>query len=189
MPIITASSARRPRSSNSVVQATEAATSDILECAERIQEIAWTLARAGARRGGLRPARCQGDRGLHRLLVPGPHRPAHPQGDRRAALSRRPHQCDDRDLGARRRACGGGRRKARGCRRQGAAQRAGEAGAGARSGRRRHGDGAGGGFTHRKRWRAPIEFVEDAVVEAAAEDAIEAAAEDVVAEMSAAEIA
>ena len=32
---------------NSVVQATEAATSDILECAERIQEIAWTLREQG----------------------------------------------------------------------------------------------------------------------------------------------
>ncbi|MGB9367784.1 MAG: hypothetical protein WCE79_17405 [Xanthobacteraceae bacterium] len=32
---------------DSVVQATEAATSDILECAERIQEIAWTLREQG----------------------------------------------------------------------------------------------------------------------------------------------
>ncbi len=47
MRITTASSARRPRNSNSVVQATEAATSDILECAERIQEIAWTLREQG----------------------------------------------------------------------------------------------------------------------------------------------
>ena len=38
---------------DSVVQATEAATSDILECAERIQEIAWTL-----REQGLDPAVC-----------------------------------------------------------------------------------------------------------------------------------
>src|SRR4029079_1767595 len=32
---------------DSVVQTTEAATSDILECAERIQEIAWTLREQG----------------------------------------------------------------------------------------------------------------------------------------------
>ena len=46
-PSITASSARRAKELDSVVQATEAATSDILACAERIQEIAWTLREQG----------------------------------------------------------------------------------------------------------------------------------------------
>ena len=101
-------------------------------------------ARAGGGERGLRPARCERDRGLYRLLVPGHHRPAHPQGDPGAALSGRPHQRDDRHLGPRRRDGGGSCREARGRRRQVAAQRAGEAGHRARPGRRRHGDGPGG---------------------------------------------
>ncbi len=107
--------------------ATESATSDILAAAEQLQEIAWTLARAGVRIRGLRSHRRQGDRCLHRLLVPGYHRPAHPQGHRRAALSRRPHQRDDRHLeprwrdGGRR---GRGRADGRRCGRAGCADEA-----------------------------------------------------------------
>ncbi len=46
-PTITASSARRAKNSTAIVQATEKATSDILACAERIQEMAWTLREQG----------------------------------------------------------------------------------------------------------------------------------------------
>ena len=127
-PTITASSARRARSSISVVLADRDRNLRHPRLRGAHPGDRLDVARAGRGERGLRPARRQCDRGLHRLLVPGHHRPAHPQGDRRAALSGRPHQRDDRHLGPRRRDGGGSRREARGRRRQGAAQRSGAAG-------------------------------------------------------------
>jgi chemotaxis protein CheZ len=171
---------------DSVVQATEAATSDILECAERIQEVAWTLREQGL------------DADICDLLD--------------AKATEVYTACSFQDLtGQRTRKVIGVLRYLEGrinamiqiwgldgaMAAEAAEKRAVDAGKALLNGPARPGQGLdqadvdivmGPATVSRPEERAsPIEFVEGAVVEAAAEDAIEAAAEDVVAEMPAAE--
>ena len=101
---------------DAIVQATETATSDILASAEQIQEIAWTMREQGFDGEVCDLLDSKATDVYTSVLVPGPHRPAHPQGDPGAALPGRPHQRDDRHLGARRRDGGGSRRGRAGAR-------------------------------------------------------------------------
>jgi chemotaxis protein CheZ len=172
---------------DSVVHATEAATSDILECAERIQEIAWTL-----REQGLDAEVCD-------LLD--------------AKATEVYTACSFQDLtGQRTRKVIGVLRYLEGrinamieiwgldgaLAAEAAEKRAVAAGKALLNGPARPGQGLDQAdvdmvmgpapVSRTEEMPRPIEFAEEAVVEPAAEDAIEAAAGDVVAEMSAAEI-
>src|SRR5215211_6129513 len=102
---------------DSIVQATESATLRHPGCRRAGAGDRLDAARAGTGAGGLRCARRQGHRRLHGLLVSGPDRPAHPQGDPGDALPRESHQRHDQDLGPRWRHGGrGGRERARAAR-------------------------------------------------------------------------
>ena len=108
-----------------MVQATETATSDILACAERIQEMAWTL-----REQGVEGEVCDLlDANATEVYTACSFQDLTGQRTRKVIQVLRyleePHQRDDRHLGPRRRDGGGGRREARGRWRQGAAQRTG----------------------------------------------------------------
>ena len=133
---------------DSVVQATEAATSDILECAERIQEIAWTLREQGldAEACDLLDAKAtevytacsfQDLTGQRTRKVIGVLR--YLEGRINAMIEIWGLDGALAAEAAEKRAVAAGKALLNG---------PAQAGAGARSGRRRHGDGAGAGFTH-----------------------------------------